>query len=511
MPELRRFLAIDLGAESGRGMLAAFDGRRLSLEEVHRFPNEPVRLLDTLHWDFPRLFLEVKTCIARAAARAEGRLDGVGVDSWGVDYGLLGPRGELLGNPVHYRDARTDGAMEEVLARIPREEVFEETGIQFLKLNTLFQLHAERRAEPERLSSARRFLLIADLVNHFLTGRSVSERTLATTTQLYDVRRGAWSERIADALEIPRRIFPDVVPPGTVIGPLRAEIASECGLREPPPVVAPACHDTGAAVAAVPAEEGRGWAYISSGTWSLVGVALDAPLVKAEALAGNFTNEGGAGGKTRFLRNIMGLWLVQESRRQWAREGRDLDYEALTALAERSPPLRSIIVPDDPVFFAPGDLPGRIREYCAGTGQPIPEDEGAVVRACLESLALAYRATLSRIESATGLGLERVHVVGGGSRNRLLNRLTADALGVEVAAGPAEATAAGNALLQALGLGLLPGLAALRAAVAGSYGPEVFCPGDRSPWDRAYEHFLKLQLKLHSELELSPPGAARSP
>jgi rhamnulokinase len=491
--EHRLYLAIDLGAESGRGMLGTFDGRRLTLEEVHRFSNQPVALLSTLYWDFPRLFFEVKTAIAKAAARAGGRLTSLGVDSWGVDYGLLGPGGELLSNPVHYRDARTEGAMEEVFRKVPREEVFRRTGIQFLKLNTLFQLHAEERSAPGTLARARRLLLIADLVNYFLTGRAVSEYTLATTTQLFDVQRGDWSRPLLAELGLPDQLLGPVVPPGSVVGPLCPEIASECGLAEPPLVVAPACHDTGSAVAAVPAGPGAGWGFLSSGTWSLMGIELEAPCLTGAALEGNFTNEGGVGGTIRFLRNIMGLWLVQESRRQWAREGRELDYQALTAMAESAPPLLGLIEPDHPAFFAPGDLPRRIREFCARTSQPVPDSPGAVVRSALESLALAYRHNAETIEAVTGRRIERLHIVGGGSRNRFLNRLAADALGRPVVAGPVEATAMGNALMQAVALGDLGGLPELREVVRASSETETFPPGAREPWDRAYPKWLELR------------------
>jgi len=496
MAEKRYYLAIDLGAESGRGMLGTFDGERLELEEVHRFPNQPVRLLETLYWDFPRIFQEVKTAVARGAARTGGELTALGVDSWGVDYGLLSPPGTLLENPIHYRDSRTDGIMEEVFRKISRRDIFQETGIQFLQLNTIFQLFAHKRADPGALAGSRRFLPIADLVNYFLTGRAVSEYTLATTTQLYDVQNGRWSRRIMEALDYPESLFPEVVSPGTVVGSLREDIAGECGLQRPSPVVAPACLDTGAAVAAVPAEASTAWGYVSSGTWSLMGIELDRPQVTGEALSGNFTNEGGVSGTIRFLRNIMGLWLVQESRRQWAREGRDLDYSALTGLAEKATPLKSLVAPDDPSFFSPGDMPASIREFCRRTSQPVPESEGAVVRCALESLALAYRLTAEKIESITGKSIERLHVVGGGSQNRLLNRFTASALGLPVVAGPVEATATGNALMQAMALRDIPDLAALRKVVRSSLDTETFSPrdGDRDAWGEAYERFKKIAI-----------------
>jgi rhamnulokinase len=329
-------------------------------------------------------------------------------------------------------------------------------------------------------------------VNYFLTGSAVAEYTLATTTQFYDVRKGEWARGLLEKLGVQTEMLPEVVPPGTVVGKVRADISTEASLAVPPLVVAPACHDTGSAVAAVPAEGGSGWGYISSGTWSLMGIELSKPCVTPEALAGNYTNEGGICGTIRFLKNIMGLWLVQESKRQWAREGHDLDYDALTAMAEKAPALRSVVVPDDPSFFAPGDMPGRIRDYCRETGQPVPGSEGDVVRCALESLALAYRRTAGKIAAITGVRIERLHIVGGGSRNRLLDRFAASALGTPVVTGPVEATAMGNVLMQAMALKDIPDLAALRAVVRASSETESFAPEERGPWDRAYEKYEKL-------------------
>lgn len=498
----RRFLAIDLGAESGRGMLGALAGGRLELEEVHRFPNQPVKLLDTLVWDLPRLFFEVKTALSKATERCreeKSSLDGVSVDTWGVDYGLLSKAGDLLGNPVHYRDPRTQGIMERVFRTAPRQAIFEETGIQFLQLNTLFQLAAEKERHPDRLEQAGRLLLMPDLFHYFLTGRAVSEETIASTSQLWNPRRRAWSQALLGALEIPPDLMPEVVPPGTVIGRLRHDLAAELGLEKPPAVIAGACHDTAAAVAAVPAlpEEGgeEAWGYISSGTWSLMGVELQAPLINPQVLEENFTNEVGAGGTIRFLRNLMGLWLVQECRRHWEKTtGRPLDYEALTALAEKAPALRSLVVPDSAVFFPPGDMPGRIRDFCRSSGQPVPSDEGAIVRCALESLALGYRSTGGKIARLIGRPLGRLLIVGGGSRNRLLNQLTADALGIEVIAGPAEATAMGNALLQAVAIGNLDSLPAVRRTVRDSVETETFKPRPafKPAWDTALKKFQEL-------------------
>jgi rhamnulokinase len=462
-----QLLAIDLGAESGRAILGRLDGGVLVTEEVHRFPNEPVLLGETLCWDFPRLLLEVKRGIALAARSAGGRLDGIAADSWGVDFGLLGRDGSLLANPVHYRDARTRGAMEKVFRRLPREAIFEITGIQFLELNTLYQLAALRERCPELLQAAGKLLLVAGLMSYFLCGQAAAELTLASTTQLLDARRRQWAPRLAEAIGIPRALLPDLVEAGTVLAPLREDIRRETGLAAAPPVIACASHDTASAVAAVPADGGR-WGFLSSGTWSLLGLELDEPRIGPESLEANFTNEAGACGTIRFLRNINGLWLVQECRRQWAREGEDIDYERLAELAAAAPPAAARIDPNDPEFFAAGDMPRRIQEACRRSGQPAPESKGAIIRCALESLASTYGAVLRRAEAIAGTQLERLHVVGGGSRHRLFNRLTAEVLRLPVIAGPSEATAMGNILIQAMALGEIDGLAALRRIVARS-------------------------------------------
>lgn len=471
------YLAIDLGAESGRAVLGRLHDGRLSMQEVHRFANEPVRLGDVLHWDFPRLFLEIREGIRRAGQEAGGRLEGIAVDSWGVDFGLIDSSGDLLGLPVHYRDERTSGTLDEVFQVVPREEIFDATGLQFLELNTLVQLVALRRRSPHLLDMARWLLPTADLVAYFLSGHVASELTLASTTQLLDARTRNWSDRLIEAFELPRRIFPDVVEPGTPLAPLREDLASELGLASTPPVIACGSHDTASAVAAVPATGSGSWGYLSSGTWSLIGVELDAPHLAPDALEYGFTNEAGVFSTTRFLKNIIGLWLVQECRRQWAREGNDLDYGTLAELAERAPPARAWIDPDDPIFFTPGDMPARIREACRETGQSEPESPGDIVRCTLESLARVYRRRVEEIQSMTGQRLERLHVVGGGSRLSLLNRLTAEALGIPVIAGPVEATSLGNILLQAKATGELDGLDAMREVVRHSVELETFEPG----------------------------------
>ncbi|MBN1442035.1 MAG: rhamnulokinase, partial [Planctomycetes bacterium] len=380
MSGVSSYLAIDLGAESGRAILGRLEGGRLKTEEVHRFANEPVMLRRTLCWDFPRIFREVVDGIQKAAAAAGGHLSGIAVDSWGVDFGLLDAAGDLLSLPVHYRDARTRGAMEEVFALVPREEIFQITGLQFLELNTLVQLAALRRSSPHLLAAASRILPTADLVAYFLCGRAASELTLASTTQLLDARARCWSERLIRAIDLRQEIFPGIVHPGTVLAPLDEAIARGAGLDRQPPVIACGCHDTASAVAAVPAAAPGSWAYLSSGTWSLIGVELPEPNLGSAALEHGFTNEAGVFGTIRFLKNIIGLWIVQECRRQWAREGEDLDYAQLAELAAQAPPQRSVIDPDDPDFFTPGDMPARIREKCRERGQPIPATKGEVIR-----------------------------------------------------------------------------------------------------------------------------------
>ena len=499
MAKTSDYLALDLGAESGRGLVGRFDGDRIALEEVHRFPNGPVRMLDTLHWDVPRLFDEMKVALRKAAAANPG-LDGVGVDTWGVDFGLVGRGDTLLGNPVHYRDARTEGMLEAAFRRVPRERIYEITGLQFMPFNTAYQLLAMRLADSPLLAAAETLLMMPDLFAWLLTGRRVGERTDASTTQLLDPRSGAWSDELCRAFDLPRAILPDLIEPGTEIGPLRASVADEVGSPRLT-VLAPPTHDTAAAVAAVPVVRPSGvvdvigppdWCYLSSGTWSLLGVEVPRPVITAETLRHNFTNEGGVAGTTRLLKNIMGLWLVQESRRTWARAGRDLSYDELIPRAASARPFAALVDPDDVSFMAPGDMPARISAFCARTGQAPPEDEGAVVRCALESLALKYRWTIERIEQILDAAIRTIHVVGGGSKNALLCQFTADACGRVVLAGPIEATGLGNVLLQAMGRGRIGSLADARAIVARSFPATVYEPRDAAAWDEAAGRFAGL-------------------
>jgi rhamnulokinase len=492
--QTRDYLAIDLGAESGRGLLGRFDGDRMTLDEVHRFPNSPVRMLDTLHWDLPRLFDEVKLALGKAAT-INSALDGVAVDTWGVDFGLVGHGDTLLGNPVHYRDARTDGMMERAFGLVSRERIYEITGLQFLPFNTIYQLLAMRSANSPLLGIAETLLMMPDLFAWLLTGRRAVERTDASTTQLLDPRNGTWSDELCTALNLPRSILPELIEPGTEIGRLRDSVAAELNVA-PMSVLATAGHDTAAAVAAVPAHKGGegppDWCYLSSGTWSLLGVEVARPVITEAARRDNFTNEGGVCGTTRLLKNIMGLWLVQECRRTWARTGRDWSYEELIPRADHAEPFRSLIDPDHPSFLSPGDMPSRIAAFCERTGQPVPNDEGAFVRCCLESLALKYRWAIDRLNRIVGTEIRSVHVVGGGCKNALLNQFTADATGLPVHAGPVEATAVGNVLMQAMGRGQIGSLSDARSIVARSFPVTVFEPRDPSSWTAAAERFQGL-------------------
>lgn len=489
-PVSANFLALDLGAESGRAILGRFDGQRLSIEEIHRFPNGPVRMPSGLHWDVLRLWSEIKVGIGKAAREAGGDLASIGLDTWGVDFALLDRAGALVGNPYHYRDSRTDGMLDEAFRRMPREQIFAHTGIQFMQINSLYQLLSMVMSESPALASARTFLAMPDFFNYLLTGRAVSEFSIATTTQCYDPRQRGWANPVLDALGIPTAIFPDLVDAGSIIGPLLPDLASELGLGAAR-VIAPACHDTGSAVAAVPAEHAD-FAWISSGTWSVMGVLSTEPVITAQSLANNFTNEGGAGGVFRFCKNIMGLWLVQECRRTWAGQGEELSYGQIAGMAGASRPFATVIDVDDSDFLKPGDMAARIHTYALRTGQTPPANKGEIARCILESIALKYRLVLEKLEDMTGRRFTTIHIVGGGTQNRLLNQMTADATGRPVVTGPIEATAIGNILVQAVALGHLGSPAEASAVVRESFPVATFEPGDPTGWDDAYARLLSL-------------------
>jgi rhamnulokinase len=460
-----RLAAADLGAESGRLLVGTFDGDRLALEEVHRFPNGPVRVGGTLHWDALRLWSEIDAGLRKAGAA--GPVASVAVDSWGVDFGLLDGRGRLVSNPVHYRDRRTDGIPERVFALVPRDEVYATTGIQVMAINTLYQLASMALDHDPALERSHRLLLMADLFTWLLSGVQAGEYTNATTTQCLDARARDWARPMLERIGIPAAILPEVVAPGTRLGPLLPELAGATGLGGTQVVLA-GSHDTASAVAGTPLASPR-TAYLSSGTWSRLGLEMPGPIITEASSAANLTNEGGVAGTIRLLRNVTGLWLVQECRRALWPVGAAPTYAEITAMAEAAPPFTAFINPDDERFLHPGDLPGHIRAFCAETGQPVPGDHGTLLRVILESLALRYADTLDQLATVSGIVPDGVHIVGGGSNNTLLNRLTAGSTGLPVTAGPVEATAVGNLVLQAIATGRLGSLAEGRDLVARSF------------------------------------------
>ena len=465
----KTYLAIDLGAESGRAIIGQLQDGKLSTEEVHRFPNKTENSDGRLRWDFPSLMNEVHEGIRKAAGQNGGRLDGIAVDSWGVDYGLLDENGLLVENPVHYRDEGHAGEAGRFTASImSREELFSRTGVQLIDFNTLFQLTAQNRLAPDTLGKARHLLHIGDLVACLLGGRPASELTIASTSQLIGSSERTWDLDLARKAGLPAGIFGELVEPGTVTGEVKSEVARKAGLTSPCPVIAAASHDTASAVASCPATEPGGWAYLSSGTWSLLGIETTAPILSGEALEQGFTNEAGAFGRNRFLAIITGLWLVQECRRQWSQDGMETGYEELARMAEDAPPARSFIDPDDPVFSSPGDMPARIREACLNSSQEVPGSREDILRCIIESLARKYAAVVRAAGGFSPEPISRLHVIGGGSRNSLLNRLTARELGIPLVAGPVEATSKGNILLQALATGEIAGIEELRQVSAAS-------------------------------------------
>jgi rhamnulokinase len=469
-------LAVDLGAESGRVMAVHFDGNRLSLEELHRFSNPITTVNNTIQWDFLHLWREITAGIEKGKALKPAS---IGVDTWGVDFGLLDVQGNLIGNPVNYRDSRTDGIQEKIFAKVTREEVFAQTGIQFIPINTLYQMMSLVESDSPHLQIADTFLTAPDLLNYWLTGAKVCEFSNATTTQMFNPITGTWATELLDQLGVPTHILPEIVQPGTRLGEY-----------EGIPVIAPACHDTGSAVAGVPTETEH-FAYISSGTWSLVGLETDRPIINAAALEANVTNEGGVYGTYRFLKNVMGLWIVQQCRDQWAKEGDILSYAELTLMAEQAEPLRSIIEVNDPRLLPPGDHPEMIRTMCRETGQPIPESKGQMIRCVLESLALKYRDVLEKLLALSGKRADVIHIVGGGTQNGLLNQLTADATGIPVKTGPVEATVVGNALVQLIALGEIKDLQEGRKLANESFEINLYEPQNNGIWNDAFAEYQK--------------------
>ncbi len=491
----KAFLAIDIGASGGRHVAGMFNGSRLELDEIYRFENAYVPAADNFYWDVLSQWTHIRNGLRSAAAGRLGRVVSVGIDTWGVDFGLVGRGGELLGNPRSYRDRRTEGMLDRAFERIGREQIFEHTGLQFMQINTLYQLLAMRLERSPLLAAAEHLLLMPDLFHWLLTGVMVNEITNASTTQFYNPRARNWAYPLFEALELPTGILGQLEPPGTCLGALRPSVAADVGLQGVR-VVLPGTHDTASAVVAAPAagevSNHPDWCYISSGTWSLMGVEVADPIINERCLSLNFTNEAGVGGSTRVLKNIAGLWLVQECRRIWNLGGANLRWADLNHLSAAAPPLASLIDPDDPRFLAPPDMPAAIREYCRATGQAAPESQGAVIRCAIESLALRYRQVLGWLEQLVGSRIETIHIVGGGTQNAQLCQATADACQRPVVAGPIEATAIGNLLVQAVAAGEIGSIVEAREVSRRSFGVAVYEPSAADAWNAAHERFSKL-------------------
>lgn len=485
------FIAVDLGAGSGRVIAAKTDFAKLELEEVHRFDNPGTDLPGGSFWNIVGLYREILEGLRRAVARHGDAIVSIGIDTWGCDFGLIDGNGELLGMPHQYRDPRFEGMAEAMHAILPEAEVYARTGIKTNFYNSSLHLLAEARKQSPALANAKNLLFVPDLLAYWLTGRQAVERTIASTSQLLDATTGEWAWSVIDALGLPREIFGEVVAPGTVLGPVREEVANFIG-RAGIPVVATACHDTAAAVAGIPMS-GSGNLWLSSGTWSIMGVEAAAPVTTPEALALGFCNELGVKGSVRFLKNISGLWLIQECKRQWDLDGEKLSYAEMAALAGNAAPFTAFIDPDDASFASPGEMPAKIRAFCEKTGQPVPADNGQVLRVATESLALKYRVVYEHLQILTGSGFTRLHAGGGGIQNELLSQATADALGIEVVAGPVEATSCGNVITQMIGTGYLPDIQAGRDLIRRSFEFRSFAPGDAAAWQSALVRFKAVQ------------------
>ena len=484
-------LAIDLGASSGRGIVGSFDGEKLSLRENHRFSNDPVILCGRMYWDILRIFHEIKQSVTKTVLDGD-KIASMGIDTWGVDYALLDANGRMLSNPVHYRDTRTVGMPAKVGKIIPDRELYGKAGIQTMNFNTLYQLAAEKEENPDRLAKAVRMLNIPDLLNYFLTGKMMNEYTILSTGALLDAARREYAWDLIDKLGIPRTLFGTIVQPGTTVGNLLPQVQEETGKTDLR-VVTVASHDTASAVIAVPTAE-KDFIYISSGTWSLMGTELPEPLINEGSRAANFTNEGGALGTIRFLKNIMGLWIIQESRRQWKREGKEYSFAQMEEWAKESKALRCFVDVDDPSFATPGNMPEKIRAYCRKTGQYVPETVGEVVRCIYESLAMKYRTVVERMQTLTGRKAKVIHVVGGGTKDKFLSQMTADACGIPVAAGPEEATAIGNLMMQAIAAGEVADLGQAREVISASFELKHYIPTpERNLWDEAYGIYCSIQ------------------
>lgn len=489
------YLAVDMGASSGRVQAGLFDGANLRLKEVHRFENGAIAAAGGLYWNVLGLWREIVHGLRAAATTYGAGIRSVGVDTWGVDFALLGRGDVLLENPHSYRDLRTDGMLDYAFARSPAAEIFSQTGLQFMQINTLYQLLSLKKQNSPLLDVAQSLLLMPDLFHWLLCGVKANEYTNATTTQFYNPTARRWATELFDTLGLPTHILGTLVEPGANLGPLRPLVASETGLTGVD-VVLPGTHDTASAVMAVPAagssHERPDWCYISSGTWSLFGVEWPTPVVTEKCRQLCFTNEGGVGQRTRLLKNISGLWLVQECRRIWSLAGKPYGWEDLNRLAAEAAPLASLVNPDDRSFLAPADMPHAIRDFCRKTGQGVPETDGAVIRTAIESLALRYRQVLAVLEELIGGRIETIHIVGGGSQNKQLCQAAADACGRRVVAGPVEATAIGNVMMQAVAAGVVGSIAEARDVIRRSFAVDEYHPRSSDAWDAAYERFVAL-------------------
>ncbi|MFW5870988.1 MAG: rhamnulokinase [Verrucomicrobiota bacterium] len=497
MTKHKVYLAVDIGAGSGRVVAGILQKERLRLEEVYRFSNDPVKLTGSLHWNAPGLFLEIKHGIRKAAAKYGKALACAGVDTWGVDYGYLDKHGRLLGIPFCYRDQRTDDVSKALFEIIPSREIYETTGIQFMFFNTLFQIYSEVLDGSPVHNTADRLLFMPDLINYWLTGVKTNESTIASTSQMIDARSGLWARNMLKKLGIPSSFLAETVDPCSCIGHLLPDIAEETGAGKLN-VVAPGCHDTASAVAAVPAA-GSNYVYISSGTWSLMGFLSKKPVITDKSFEHGFTNERGVENDYRILKNISGLWIIQECRKKWAAEGQEMNYDTLTSLASGAKPFAAFIYPDWSGFAKPGDMPSRIKDFCRKTGQKAPGDTGSIVRTALEALALRYRSVLSNIEEIRGEKVDTIHIVGGGCLNTLLNQFAADATGKRVVAGPTEATATGNIMAQLLADGMIASLNEGRDILKESIETNVYEPGDRGRWEDAYSSYIKIEGILQAQ------------
>ena len=484
----KRVLAFDFGASSGRAIIGCFDGDKITLKEVHRFSNDPVSVGGTVYWDVLRLFYEIKQGIIKA--KIAGGFDSIGIDTWGVDFGLIDSEGKLMENPVHYRDARTVGLVDEAFKTMPKEKLYGITGIQFMELNTLFQLISLKKYRPWMLERADKMLFMPDLFGYMLTGKMCAEYSIASTSQLIDLDKKTWSREILDAFGIKESVFAPLVQPGTVLGELSKEVCEECGV-DPVSVISVCGHDTQSAITSVPCEDGD-FAFLSSGTWSLFGTELDKPIVNETSMNINITNEGGFDGSTGFLKNIIGLWLIQESRRQWKREGKEYSYADLEKLALAAEPFKCFIDPDAPEFVPHGNVPERVREFCRKTGQYVPETVGEIMRCIYESLAMKYRLTFEKLRECTERDYPVIHVIGGGTKDGLLCQMTANSCDRTVKAGPIEATVMGNVAVQLMSDGSVKNIGQARKIVADSSELKTFEPKDTDKWAGAYEDFLKV-------------------